>query len=381
MYEDERYKDYEEPGSTSKKSWIENLITGNVNKDLNLKGSGTRNLRIYENSTPWSRIGTLASGAVFLTAIASTIMVFPLNTIISLYMTSIALFIGFDGMNIFGRVLAPQSRYLISGLIVLYSIALFVKLKQYYLVLAITTLIIYAIIKLLNVRLLDNHNYLMTPAIQQAINDNDGTIVISEWNNVGKRDVLTYARYQDLDTSEKTVEASYRGIWSLGYLYAYRRMKKAEKAAEDATEECKSLLADLKGAHEDKNKYIKIIKTIENELEESKNRIENLESDLAAKKTTIGFYAEENTALKNDNETMAEMLTSENKETIDIKQSESERAIRLLQGGLSPLKVANQMGIPKTRVYDEYCPLAFPEQYEVKEIVNGKKKYKKIKIA
>lgn len=259
MYEDERYKDYEDPGSTSKKSWMETLITGKVNND-DMKGSGTRNLRIDENSTPWSRRGTLASGAMFLTAIASTILVFPLNTIVSLYFTSIALFIGFDGMNIFGRVLAPQSRYLIAGLIELYSAAFFVKLKEYYFVLAITTVIIYVIIKLLNIRLLDNHNYLMTPAIQQAINENDGTIVISEWNNVGKRDVITYARYQDIDSSERSVEGVYRGVWSLGYLYAYRRMKKAEKNAEDAIVESRNLLEDLKRANEEKNKYIKIIK-------------------------------------------------------------------------------------------------------------------------
>lgn len=383
MCEEDRYKDYEEPEEHAQKGFFRDLIYGADTG--NMKGSGTRNLRIDENTTLWCRSGTVASIAILIAAIVSTLLLFPIGTIASLYITSLALFIGFDGLNIFGRVLAPQSRYMIAGLFQLYAIGFYTKVKQYYLVLVIASLAIYVIVKLLNRRLLDNHNYLMTPAIQQALNNNDGTVVFEAWQvGGGKRDTITYARYSDIDASESTVDGVYRGIWSLGYLYAYKNMKKAKNDAEEAVEECKMLLSELKSKKEENIEFKKIIKSLSAELNEKNERVENLEAELSAKKTTIGFLSAEKREIQRDNETMAELLVAEKPEEKPlemVKQSEKDRAVMLLKNGLKPMQVAEQMNIPKTRVYDEYCPLAFPDQYELVGNINGKNKYRKKKAA
>lgn len=312
-----------------------------------------RSTRIEEKRTPLHGTYIIMNATVLVAAAGTTLARFPVYVQLAFYSFALASVIGTDPLFLFGRILAPQSRYLTSILFILITICQIVHRKEMYIVTLLYAAIELLLIGTLNRIWMDAFNFRMSPAVQQILNNSPDSRAFEAWNYFGKRDSVTLARYQGNSAEESVVNGLYRAFWMLGFNSAYQnvtalinRAEKAERAAEDYKKRYEEAEVEKKQLAAVNENLMSSEEEARGRAESSKWKIERLEKDLTAAQDQVQKLLQTNEELitmTNDSEIMAAAA--------NLVEEDTERhVIELLKSGYSVRKVAELTGWSKTAV-------------------------------
>lgn len=312
-------------------------------------------VRNYKKPTIYARrIGTFITAVVLLMSLISTYNYYSWKTQLMLYSITAILIILFDVLEIPGRKLAPQSRYIISIVSTSNCIGLyFYKVQNLYILMIVTTLSL-LVVKVMNNFWLIKYNHKMTRAVTQAVANSGETKADESWKNGGKdqsRALALSLGYQEI--TEENLEGVLAAFYKLGYFNGYTKTEQVNaniKKMEDEIEDLKEKVSSSEGKAKNAEKSSKEL-TTENEklnraIEAQKIQIKNLILENESLK-------EQNRRIANDNETLVYMMekTEEVKSAKEIvTNSPEEEAKKLLLAGTSVRRVAELVGMNKTKV-------------------------------
>lgn len=282
-------------------------------------------------------------------ALATTLLEQEPKTQIVAYLVFATTFCLLDPINALGRILAPQSRYLISICQILVIVGIFRPERGY---IAVAGLLISGsvlAIRYLNASWLAAYNWMMSAAVQSALQIDADNRATRAWQSHGRRETKTLLYELGYDTDDDIIDILHRPVYIAGYLNGFEKTVKQKQRLGAAEENLEKYMQDCRELKEERNQLLKEAASIRKENDklqasiiENENLYNNLQELYAASQA-------ENRRLRTANEELLEDLPV-TEETIKVSLSENEQIRRLLEQGKSIRQVADLLQIPKNRV-------------------------------
>ena len=157
------------------------------------------------------------------------------------YLATIGAFILLDPLRLITRVLAPQTRVIITIDISLIITVLFYSVTRF-VIIALAWIIGTGLIsRFLNAEWLSAYNWFMSENVRRSLIQDPDATGVKAWNDHGLREVRTILSEIGLEFDNMTLEAYGKPLYICGFYSGYRKTTKAENIAEKAQEENEKL--------------------------------------------------------------------------------------------------------------------------------------------
>lgn len=217
----------------------------------------------------------LVAGVV---AAGLTVRQYPVKIQLVAYLISVASMILLDTFRAITMFLAPQTRVLLSGDLLLVMPVIFYQNKRYIAVVSVWIVLSVVIIKLLNRRWLYFYNWLMSDSVRRALTKNPEGKGFLAWQNHGKREARTLMSECGQKFDNNTLDSQCMYMYLLGFYDAYQKNSKAKKAVQKAQETIEDMIAYTDELSEENADLANDLEELTADFEtESKNNDEQME--------------------------------------------------------------------------------------------------------
>lgn len=319
-------------------------------------------------------IGEGGAVIILIMAIMSTLLLAEIKIQIALYIGLAIDILMTDALQYTGRVLALQSRVMISVTLGLITVSIFVGMHQFYIASSILAMIFGFAIKKLNRFWLDTENWYLSDNVERVLVNNSGdpdedpdNNPIRIWENQGMREARTLCNQLGLEIDYLVLEGFCRPLVCLGISIVLRKLQDKKREVAKMEKEREEEREQARENEEQIAKYAEEVERIKKDVREFKqNRLAELMQQISDLKSANDMLRER-ICEKEDEKVPEEMIreledtkeqTDEKEEHYDWKEYVSlpyekkeerdERARRLykLNPELSVRAVQNMAGVP-----------------------------------
>lgn len=269
------------------------------------------------------------------------------NTQICCYLSTIAFFVSVDPFEMFDRIFAPQSKNILSFLLIMFIPAVLYPQQSIVAVISVIALVGLLVVRLMNKSWLATYNWMMSAEVQKALRiDPDGTAARA-WQAHGRRETRTMLYELGYAADDETLDIFHRPVYICGYLNGYQK----RLSYEQQLQKCQDTIDQLSGY---KEKYENIL--IENQdrnmelselsyrLEEETHKADHWKKQWEKERTlNEQIMAANNELLSNFQET---------RQIEQLKESSlEERVLSALDAGMSYAEAGKFAGCSKTTAW------------------------------
>lgn len=273
------------------------------------------------------------------------------------WIVSLALMILSDGVHLFDRFLAFQSRAILSGVILLIALYELLKASRGIEVRSLLTLAGLTgiggliLILVLNRKWLAAEQWLMTEAGQTALLTDVDNSATRAWQAAGRRESRSLLYSLGMETTDNALDIIHRPIWLAGYLSAHEKIAKYKQRLEKLeaqASETERLKAELEEQRKECSRYYSELRDIKTELEFANREYTELQKEnrkLALRNEQLLINNDE---LIQELENVSPIAARDTKK--HEQQSDLERILDLIAQGESQAGAARIMEISKAKV-------------------------------
>lgn len=282
---------------------------------------------------------------LFTTCILLTMREEPVKVQVCAYVLALAAFVSLDPFEALDRFLAPQTRIIIS-LIVLMIIANIVRPGKRILTATLMCALLGGFVsKCLNKKWLAAYNWLMSAEVQKSLRIDPEHTASLTWRAQGRRETRTILYELGFDVYDDILDAMHKPVYYCGYLHGLRKEKELKKQAE-------SLTLEVEKCNEEYDALLSEYSIMQSNLE--KSEAEAIQSEAEAQKWKDLFEREKELTAKLEkaNEELlieidepAEYIAQKEK-IVSLKREERDRKIgECLDRGMPYREIQEYIGV------------------------------------